>query len=357
MARVRLSKYHQPTVHWLLLVGAIVSFGVEGEQSEVGVQVRAPADVGRQASVNAGSVATTSSSAVSQAPVATAKRDDAPSSSSAVRELTSLLLKGQALLLEVAEKQERSVVDAQGERSDDALLPTIAEGRNSSARTTFDSLEFKDVEETIEAVLSDFLSDLAVEYSLGGIVSAQGRETENVSNLEIDRVDGFDDSSNRSGVTTNSETATLSGANSECVPSMYASPKWQPPKLLGGALAVVLNGGECRVVSGVLPGVRKFECDSPSVEYALVPPGFEWQHRSPEMWGGRSCNGETTWCSTGGTFARFSDRGDVPWVVQGTESESSQPAQSKACHAASKDSLVETAFEQNANAFKIIHGS
>ena len=100
---------------------------------------------------------------------------------------------------------------------------------------------------------------------------------------------------------------------------------------------------------GLLPGTRKVECDSPSIEYALVPPGFDWGHESAEMWAGRSCDGEMTRCGAG-TTTSFSNRVDVP-IAEG-DSTDDKPGGFEWCRAASKDSLIDSAFEENAALFK-----
>ena len=297
-------------------------------------------------------------------------------SDATVRELTSLLLKGQTLLLAVAEKQQmqrQGRVESEDSGSDSS--DDVSPGANAvvtpqtSTRLTFDTLAYDKAEEAVNAVLSNFLTDLA----LGGTVSAQMSEDDDDydelssdDNEETGQGDGGDgndggvggggfESGNTTTSTSTSATNTGGRGRGSCLPSLYASPTHKPPKLLGGALAIVFNGGECRVVRGFLPGTRKVECDSPSIEYALVPPGFEWSHESPEMWAGQSCDGEITRCGGVGTTTSFANRVDVP-IADGDQADERRAvaAQSEWCRAASKDSLIDSTFEEDAVNFKAL---
>lgn len=328
-------------------------------------------------------------------PAGAARREDASTSQSnaAVRELTSLLLKGQSLLLEVAGKQQTQgwgmMGGGQADEGVGSESSSATDARpQSSTRLTFDTLAFDEASATVDAVLSAFLSDLAANNALGKVlVSAQGSGNDDADNgetaNELLNLDDDDDDEEGGSISkdggdgaaveldannnTNTNTNTNNDINSTaaargrpgCLPAIYATPTRQPPKLLGGALAITFTGGECRVVQGLFPGTRKIECDSPSVEYALVPPGFEWSHESPEMWAGESCDGETTRCGGGtGTTTSFfrTNRVDVP-VTEPTDQEhraATAQSGSDLCRAASKDSLIDSAFEENAALFKAV---
>jgi|AntAceMinimDraft_12_1070368.scaffolds.fasta_scaffold35690_2 hypothetical protein len=319
------------------------------------------------ADANAGAAAAAVTS--SSAPAA-ARRDDSSQSSAAVRSLTTLLLKGQTLLLQAAVRQQVQnqqpmegvgEVEGGGVRSGDGVSTTApADDRpQTSTRVELVSLAFDEADATVNAVLAGFLDDLATNHALDRFVSAQGNSGDSDEADGLLTFDGSEDGDGSGGESTSNESNGVDGsggvvpANNHttssrpgCLPALYAPPTRQPPKLLGGALVINFNGGECRVVRGLLPGTRKIECDSPSIEYAWVPPGFEWAHESAEMWAGLSCKGETTWCT--GTIDNV--RTDVPLV----EDSGAPTSRSALCRAASKDSLIDSAFAENAAAFRNI---
>jgi hypothetical protein len=372
----------------LLLLGALllaegpffVVVGVGGQQAEATVatggieQVETTtADFGTtsaaNANVNTAAAAAAARSAASPPPPAgaAARREDSSQSSAAVRELTSLLLKGQTLLLEVAEKQqiqEQNLgVEGEGEGAGGASSVATAQGARpqTSTRVTSDTLAFDDAAAAVDAVLSGFLSDLVAKNGLGAVVSAQGSDDSDENNtanddlLKLDDDDTNDDDgsdgTDGGGRAAAEEHLNSTAGRPGCLPAVYAAPARQPAKLLGGALAIIFNGGECRVVTGLFPGVRKIECDSPSIEYAWVPPGFEWAHDSPEMWAGESCAGETTRCGSAGATTSLVNGVDVPL----TDADAEDPAAGTAlCRAASKDSLIDSVFEEDAVLFKAI---
>mgnify|MGYP001289349905 CR=1 FL=1 len=91
--------------------------------------------------------------------------------------------------------------------------------------------------------------------------------------------------------TSGTSTEFLETSSSDCIPGFY-KPKAMKTnaKIFGPQLAITLRAGECRVVRNITNSLRKIECDSPSIAYAVLPGGVSAARgETAELFAGETC--------------------------------------------------------------------
>ena len=93
----------------------------------------------------------------------------------------------------------------------------------------------------------------------------------------------------RSGSVSQQKESVFSTSHPSCFPGWYRPKSTKNAKIFGPQLGITLRAGECRVVKNITSALRKIECDSPSIAYALLPGGITAKGETGELFAGETC--------------------------------------------------------------------
>jgi hypothetical protein len=191
----------------------------------------------------------------------------ASASDPTVAELVRLLQDGSDYLMKMIASSDPRVSEIllkQGATETSSSSSTTTTQVNATANATF----MESLENDLDALFTNFL------YSIDP----------NGANAAKVRI------ASRSGsVSQQEEESVFSTSHPSCFPGWYRPKSTKNAKIFGPQLGITLRAGECRVVKNITSALRKIECDSPSIAYALLPGGITAKGETGELFAGETC--------------------------------------------------------------------
>jgi hypothetical protein len=185
-----------------------------------------------------------------------------------VAELVRLLQDGSDYLMKMIASSDPRVSEIllkQGSAQQTSSSSSTATTQvNATANSTF----MESLENDLDALFTNFL------YSIDP-------NSANAAKVRI---------ASRSGsVSQQEEESVFSTSHPSCFPGWYRPKSTKNAKIFGPQLGITLRAGECRVVKNITSALRKIECDSPSIAYALLPGGITAKGETGELFAGETC--------------------------------------------------------------------
>ena len=194
---------------------------------------------------------------------ANAATDPASRNSEIVTELVRLLQDGSEYLMKMVAHSDPASEILEEEKKRGESIPNS--NANDTATSTF---TLESLEKDLDNMFTNFLSSI---------------DPSNIDNAAQVRI------ASKRSMQEENPSSEFPTSDPSCFSGWYKPKAKKNAKIFGPQLSITLRAGECRIIKNMTNVLRRVECDSPSIAYAVLPAGVQAKGEAAELFAGETC--------------------------------------------------------------------
>jgi hypothetical protein len=196
---------------------------------------------------------------------ANAATDPASRNSEIVTELVRLLQDGSEYLMKMVAHSDPRIQEILEEEEKNAGKASQTLNANGTATSTF---TLESLEKDLDDMFTNFLSSI---------------DPSNIDNAAQVRI------ASKRSMQEENPSSEFPTSDPSCFSGWYKPKAKKNAKIFGPQLSITLRAGECRIIKNMTNVLRRVECDSPSIAYAVLPAGVQAKGETAELFAGETC--------------------------------------------------------------------